>query len=139
MIRIITLSITLLFLVSCSNETDVTTETQEIEEIVEPIEEPTPDPNQPGEYQEFYPSGALKIEGKNNSKGHRNGLWISYYENGIKWSESYYVDGIKNGHSLTFFPNGGIRYVGEYKNDIKIGLWKFYDEAGEIVNEEEFE
>ena len=131
------LLIPLSFLFSCGQEDEEQIENTEIttEEIVEEI---VADPNAPGDYEEYYPNGALKIKGKNNSEGNREGLWISYYDNGIKWSESYYDNGIKNGHSLTFFPNGGIRYVGEYDNDVKIGTWKFYDETGELVNEEEF-
>ena len=79
------------------------------------------------------------MEGKLNANGNRDGLWISYYENGTKWSESYYDDGSREGHSLSFFPSGQTRYIGEYKNDKKIGVWKFYDEDGELFKEETFE
>ncbi len=90
------------------------------------------------DYEEFYESGALKIEGNFDENEARNGLWISYYENGQKWSESFYSHGKKEGHSVTFFPNGKIRYVGEYKNDLKTGLWRFYDEVGDLVKEETY-
>lgn len=90
------------------------------------------------DYQEYYESGALKVEGDLDENDARNGLWLSYYENGFKWSESMYVHGLKNGHSVTFFPNGKIRYVGEYKDDEKSGNWKFYDEAGLLVSEENY-
>jgi len=139
MIKFNFLLLPIIFMVSCSDETSKNTEnTTDISDI-EAVEEVIADPNAPGDFEEYYPNGALKMKGKNNSNGEREGLWISYYDNGIKWSESYYDNGIKNGHSLTFFPNGGIRYVGEYKNDVKIGTWKFYDEAGELLNEEVFE
>jgi antitoxin component YwqK of YwqJK toxin-antitoxin module len=39
---------------------------------------------------------------------------------------------------VTFFPNGKIRYVGEYKDDEKSGNWKFYDEAGLLISEENY-
>jgi hypothetical protein len=127
-------------LVSCANEKEEVTENQPTELITEEVEtDTTPDPFAPGEYIEYHENGAVKISGKNNQDGKREGLWISYYDTGVKWSESYYDDGIRNGHSLSFFPNGGIRYVGEYKNDIKIGVWKFYDETGELEKEEEFD
>lgn len=92
----------------------------------------------PNQHLEYHPNGALKIEGKLNDSGRRQGLWLSYYDNGIKWSESYYSNGDRDGHSITFFPNGAIRYVGEYKNDEKVGNWKFYDEEGNLVKEENF-
>lgn len=90
------------------------------------------------DYEEFYESGALKIEGNFDDINARNGLWISYYEDGKKWSESFYIHGKKEGHSLTFFPNGKIRYVGEYKNDEKTGLWRFYNESGDLEKEETY-
>lgn len=90
------------------------------------------------DYQEYYESGALKVEGDLDDADARNGLWLSYYENGSKWSESMYVHGKKNGHSVTFFPNGKIRYIGEYKDDEKSGNWRFFDEAGLLVSEENY-
>lgn len=95
-------------------------------------------PNNPEEHLEYHPNGKLKIKGKLNANGNRQGLWIAYYDNGIKWSESYYTDGKRDGHTLTFHPNGQVRYVGEYKNDLKIGLWRFYDESGELEKEENY-
>lgn len=82
-------------------------------------------------YQEFYDNGALKIEGDNDINGKRSGLWVSYYENGIKWSETYYRKGLKDGHSLTFYPNGQVRFIGEYKEDVKTGDWVFNNEDGQ--------
>lgn len=94
--------------------------------------------NEPGIYEEFHENGQLKIEGLNNMYGNREGLWVAYYEDGTKWSENFYTDGIKSGHSVTFFPNGNVRYVGEYKNDERVGTWKFYDLEGNLTNEENF-
>lgn len=88
------------------------------------------------DYTEYYENGAVKIIGNYDDDGERNGLWISYYDNGIKWSESYYLHGLKSGHSITFFPNGKVRYVGEYQEDKMIGTWTFYDEEGNLVKEE---
>ena len=34
------------------------------------------------DYQEYYESGALKVEGDLDDADARNGLWLSYYENG---------------------------------------------------------
>lgn len=92
-----------------------------------------------GSHKEYHPGGQLKIEGQYDQNSQRTGLWISYYENGSKWSESYYVNGIQDGHSLTFFPNGQVRFVGEYKQGEKVGEWTFYNEAGEVTKTEVFE
>lgn len=90
------------------------------------------------DYREFYETGELKIEGDFDENEERHGIWVSYYENGIKWSESNYSHGKRLGHSITFFPNGRVRYVGEYANDKQIGHWIFYDEDGKVVKEEDY-
>jgi len=129
-------------LVSCNESAEK--DLPEIQSSDEKIEEATPDkmPSttalQPGEYLEYYEGGQIKIKGYHNQSLQREGLWISYYESGSKWSESYYIDGKKDGHTVTFFPNGGIRYVGEYDKDEKVGKWTFYDEAGAVSHEEEY-
>lgn len=93
---------------------------------------------QPGEYFEYHESGGIKIRGFYNDNLTREGLWLSYYENGIKWSEAYYSDGKRNGHNITFYPSGKIRFVGEYKDDKKTGTWTFYDETGAVTKIENF-
>jgi antitoxin component YwqK of YwqJK toxin-antitoxin module len=92
----------------------------------------------PGESIEYHPNGAVKMKGMLDENGERNGLWVSFYDNGTKWSESYYINGKRHGHSITFFPNGQIRYIGEYLNDEKTGSWKFYTEDGILQKEENF-
>ena len=78
------------------------------------------------------------MKGRYDSKSLRTGLWVSYYDDGSKWSESYYIEGRRDGHSLTFYPNGQIRYRGEYKMEEKIGTWTFYTETGEVSKEENY-
>ncbi|MFT5820584.1 MAG: antitoxin component YwqK of YwqJK toxin-antitoxin module [Crocinitomix sp.] len=90
------------------------------------------------DYQEFHATGELKIEGNYDDNQERHGLWVSYYETGIKWSESNYTHGNKHGHSITFYPTGKVRYLGEYANDKQVGHWTFYDEEGNIASEEDY-
>lgn len=94
--------------------------------------------NTEGKTVEYHGNGQIKTIGILDEEGNRQGLWTAYYEDGTKWSESYYVKGILDGHSLTFYPNGQIRFVGEYKMGEKTGTWKFYSETGELTNEENF-
>lgn len=133
-----------LFLItSCqSNSAEGESDIPEIQTVSEEVSAETENQSseqKSGMYIEKYPNGQVKMEGMLNKQNERNGLWISYYENGVKWSESYYEHGLLNGHSVTFFPNGKIRYVGEYINDEKVGEWKFYDEAGELSKTENFD
>lgn len=130
--------------VQCSNENkdEVVLETSISDESakVESPQNTTPINSEikPGEYFEYHESGGIKIKGFYNNNLLREGLWISYYENGTKWSEAYYVDGKRDGHNLTFYPNGKVRYIGEYKNDLKVGEWSFYDEAGILTKTENY-
>lgn len=135
------------FFVSCSSSEDKNEpakietnlgdkEIQKREEIVTSIN--NSGEIKPGDYYEYHPSGGIKIRGFYNNNLKREGLWISYYENGTKWSEAYYLNGLRDGHSLTFYPNGKVRYIGEYKADQKIGEWTFYDEAGNISKTEKY-
>ena len=118
-------------------ESDVS-ETQEKTSTLDTVVENTVNTSEPGIYQEYHQNGQLKIEGLNNIYRNREGLWVSYYDDGTKWSENFYSNGIKSGHSVTFFPSGNVRYVGEYRNDERFGTWKFYDEQGNLTNEEKF-
>jgi antitoxin component YwqK of YwqJK toxin-antitoxin module len=86
---------------------------------------------------EIYDNGQIKIDGWMRGDK-REGLWVSYYENGVKWSEDEYRAGMKDGKSVTYFPNGLLRYRGHYIEDTKAGTWQFYDETGKLVKEEDF-
>jgi len=151
-----TLFILIFFVASCknneSNKTDLPeietgTPLEETENILidsEQITEPNTNTTSTivatstKDYQEFYETGELKIEGDYDNDEERNGVWVSYYDNGTKWSESNYSHGLRSGHSITFYPNGNIRYVGEYKADKQFGKWTFYDEEGNLVKEESY-
>lgn len=137
--RILSLIAVTLFLISCGGKkeesstqsvsgtpTDTSTVEQETHSTVS------------DKVTEFHPNGNIRMEGKLDENGERDGLWTSFYDDGSKWSENYYSNGLKDGHSITFFPNGQIRYIGEYLNDEKVGTWTFYDEEGNVVNEETF-
>lgn len=83
----------------------------------------------------YYENGKKELEGFYNEKLERNGKWIYWFENGKIWSECEYKNGIKEGKSTVFFENGQKRYEGNYKNDSTIGVWKFWNEKGELVKE----
>lgn len=134
------LSFASILIISCNNSENESEEIT-IEASSEKIEEQPVPQNKaiaPGEYIEYHPNGGIKMKGIYSETLQREGLWISYYDNGIKWSESYYSNGKQDGHSLTFYPNGKIRYIGEYINGEKTGTWTFYDDSGNISKEEKY-
>lgn len=93
----------------------------------------------PNMYREYFPGKKqIKIMGPLDNEGRRHGAWESFYENGKKNSATYYIHGVKNGHSIVYHPNGNVYYYGEYLNDEKVGVWRTYNEKGELISEDEF-
>ncbi|MCH2214683.1 MAG: hypothetical protein MK086_05880 [Flavobacteriales bacterium] len=78
---------------------------------------------------EYHPNGAVKIRGKSQG-GKRLGRWESFYANGLRWSESEYRNGYRQGDAVSYYPNGMMRYQGLYYNDEPTGIWSFYDTSG---------
>lgn len=88
---------------------------------------------------EFYEDGNLLKEGPLSSQKKRDGLWKSYYRDGVLWSEGDYKNGIREGKTITYFANGKKYYEGQFVNAQKSGVWKFWDEQGEFVNKIDFD
>ncbi len=46
--------------------------------------------------------------------------------------------GEKHGRFYEYYPNGETKIKGRFRNNTKTGTWKYFDEQGELVREEEF-
>lgn len=88
-----------------------------------------------GEFVQKYPSGAIQIKGEMKND-QRVGLWTSYYENGMKQSESTYQNGVLHGRTASFYTNGQVRYIGYFQGGEKDGKWEFYTEQGQFEKSE---
>jgi len=84
---------------------------------------------------EYYEDGNLLKDGPLSTNEKRDGLWKSYYRDGVLWSEGEYNNGIREGKTITYFANGKKYYEGQFVRAQKSGVWKFYNEEGEFVNE----
>lgn len=82
----------------------------------------------------FYPGGQLRMMGE-YKEGAKHGHWVSYYNNGNKWSEGYYNEGINDGKTTTWHENGQKYYEGAFKAGERAGIWKFWDENGDFIKE----
>ena len=88
------------------------------------------------QYQEWYPGRKkLRVQGMFDEQYKRHGKWVFYDKNGIELSMTTYTHNLKQGFSIVKHPNGVIYYRGEYYQDKKVGLWTFYNDKGEKVNE----
>lgn len=127
------LLLTIVLLASCDNgntEKEQSNPNQPEEQLIEQTRE---------WYREYYPGKKqLKIIGTIDDQERRHGVWEFYNEQGVKISATYYLHGKKDGFSIVYHPNGNTSYVGEYKNDEKVGVWKTYDIDGNLISEKEF-
>jgi antitoxin component YwqK of YwqJK toxin-antitoxin module len=86
-----------------------------------------------GEQIHYHKNGVIEMRGmmKDNK---RDGLWKSWYENGLPWSETTFSNGKKNGKTTTWYENGNKRYEGFFTNDRESGRWTFWKEDGTIMD-----
>lgn len=66
--------------------------------------------------------------------GQRTGPWTSYFPNGTVRSRSTYVEGVEEGATEVYHPNGKPYYTGAYRHGQPTGQWVFYDLAGSELN-----
>lgn len=108
-------------------------------EIKEVIEEEILIVEENGIYTEWYPGKKqIKTSGRLDDNGNKTGIWKHFSPLGVELSITVYKAGKKDGHIVVRYPNGAVRYSGEYYNDEKVGEWKFYDENGKFIKKEDF-
>ena len=85
-----------------------------------------------GEYIKHYKNGVIEMRGIMKD-GKRDGVWKTWYESGLPWSETEFKDGKKTGKTTTWYDNGKKRYEGFYADDKETGKWVYWDETGKEV------
>lgn len=81
-----------------------------------------------GLYKVFYTDGGLtKIS--NYKNGLLNGNSKRYSNEGILLEDVYYVNGALNGPAIFYESDGQIKFQGNYDDDLKVGVWKFYQDG----------
>ncbi len=78
---------------------------------------------------EYHENGQLSVRG-GFSGGKRHGMWNSYFDSGMPWSQAGYKRGVPHGEYTTYHPNGETAIEGSFEDGVKAGLWRFYDEQG---------
>jgi antitoxin component YwqK of YwqJK toxin-antitoxin module len=93
-----------------------------------------------GVFTEYYAGKkAIKFQGRQDKDGFRDGTWLFYSEAGVELSMTNYEHGVKQGHSIVKYPTGAIHYMGEYKDDKPVGIWKTYDSAGKVASVKDYD
>ena len=83
---------------------------------------------------DYYESGNVKIAGT-LLDNKREGLWISYFENGTKQSQHNYKNGLLNGSLEVFLNSGKLLYQGFYLEGKEHGKWIYYNEEQQPIKE----
>lgn len=86
----------------------------------------------------YYKNAKKKMEG-GYKEMQRDGHWKAWYEDGTIWSEGEYKDGKRSGIGIAYHENGKKYIEGMYRDDERIGVWHFYDTAGALLNEVNFD
>jgi antitoxin component YwqK of YwqJK toxin-antitoxin module len=84
-----------------------------------------------GEHIEKYKNGVIYMRGDIQG-GLRAGEWLTFYPSGKPWSKGTYSNGLRQGYGVSYFENGNKSSEGYYKDDQMIGKWKFWDEYGNM-------
>ena len=134
----------LLYACTSNQKTDITNPTapaqdsvskkiqSQLDKIVDDLA--PPDTDYTGEFFQKYETGVVKTKGFFRF-GKRHGQWFYFYPNGYLWSEAFYDNGKMNGHSKVYSENGKPYAEGEYKQDLSVGLWHYYDTTGAFIKE----
>jgi len=122
------------FFISCTSvneesKNEVTKHTIEQNEVKVTIEDQSDVKVENGPFIEKFPNGGIKIKGE-MLNGNRDGVWVAYFQSGIKQSESTYLNGVLNGKYAVFYENGNIRMAGYYDNGERDGVWRLYKKDG---------
>jgi antitoxin component YwqK of YwqJK toxin-antitoxin module len=126
--KITTFILLLIIASSCSNQEEETKKAAEVENLIE---------YKDGIYTEFYPGKKkIKMKGEQTPDKVRNGKWVLLSPTGEEMSVTYFENGKREGHSFVKHPTGAMNYYGEYLHDVQIGIWKFYDDKGNFIKEE---
>ncbi len=69
-----------------------------------------------------------------SSKNLFTGVNTQYYQdvNQVKVKEEF-QDGKKSGTYKSWFKNGQLKTIGNFKNNKRVGAWKFFNEKGDLT------
>lgn len=63
-----------------------------------------------------------------------NGTYYSYYDNGLKSSELFIVEGKIQGKAYFYTEAGSLLEVGKYEQGVKNGEWTKFNQDGKVVS-----
>jgi antitoxin component YwqK of YwqJK toxin-antitoxin module len=71
-------------------------------------------------------------------RGEREGLFIPFYDNGTREVVTTLINGNQEGPTVYYHSNGELSSHGVFKDDVRVGEWKYYDKRGKYIASEHF-
>ena len=94
---------------------------------------------EPGhETQQFHANGRAHVRGR-LVDGVREGVWNTFRENGLPWSQVEYLAGEKDGGFRTWHENGLPHIEGQHRAGKPSGMWHFFDTMGQPTESRNFD
>jgi len=91
-----------------------------------------------GPHTTFYPASGKPAEIIEYKQGRREGMLLKLFPDGSTMTEGTYVNDSLNGDFTLYYPNGKIQLKGAYDHGMHTGEWKYFDEDGNQLDDDEF-
>jgi len=80
----------------------------------------------------YYQTGEL-FEETEWQQGQRHGKSRFFFREGNPYLEMMHNSGERNGYCISYFPSGAMEMEALFKDDLKEGEWKHFDEKGSLL------
>ena len=91
-----------------------------------------------GEWRYFSKDNGQLILVEDNKNGKVDGKSMVYYETGVLMMERQFVNDVQEGHAKIYYPSGALKEEGDYLHGSKTGIWKAFNEDGDVISSENF-
>jgi antitoxin component YwqK of YwqJK toxin-antitoxin module len=86
----------------------------------------------------YYPANGQIAEETHYRDDKKEGEWKKYFENGALMASGFYRDGLPEGEMVFYYPDSTLNTQGTYRNGLKYGVWKSWDEQGNLISAEDY-
>ena len=90
-----------------------------------------------GKFKLYFSNGNIAASGQIDSNKN-TGKWQYYYESGSLESEGIFVNDLPEGKWVWYYVTGILKEEGYYDLGKRTGIWKSFDEKGDLINETDF-
>lgn len=86
----------------------------------------------------FNPNNGVLAEETQFVNGLPEGQCHKYSDTGVLLMDCQYHNGLLDGHCKSYYPSTALKEEGQYAKGEKVGVWKTYNEDGDVIAEDAF-